>query len=128
MNNVHGIAVDPQTARCSSTIGRNHRAQVFDENGKFFVSGASDRRRGHSFCSSSGADVSLGCRPRHVQDAEVRPERHFMYSGAPGEIFPAHVGVHGLSTDQEGNFYTAEVDSGRAQKYRPRPGANPAFW
>ena len=26
-----------------------------------------------------------------------------------------------------GNFYTAEVDSGRAQKYRPRPGARPEF-
>ena len=35
--------------------------------------------------------------------------------------------MHGLSVDQEGNFYIAEVDSGRAQKYRPRPGANPAF-
>ena len=35
--------------------------------------------------------------------------------------------MHGLSVDQEGNFYVAEVDSGRAQKYRPRPGANPAF-
>ena len=46
---------------------------------------------------------------------------------------PAHVkyliigaGVHGLSIDSEGNFYTAEVDSGRVQKFRPKPGANPA--
>ena len=36
-------------------------------------------------------------------------------------------GVHGLRIDSDGNFYTAEVDSGRAQKYRPRAGANPAF-
>jgi hypothetical protein len=36
-------------------------------------------------------------------------------------------GVHGLSIDSEGNFYTAEVDSGRAQKYKPRAGANPAY-
>jgi sugar lactone lactonase YvrE len=35
--------------------------------------------------------------------------------------------VHGLSVDSEGNFYVAEVDSGRVQKYRPRAGANPAF-
>jgi sugar lactone lactonase YvrE len=34
--------------------------------------------------------------------------------------------VHGFSVDQEGNFYTAEVDSGRVQKFRPKPGANPA--
>jgi hypothetical protein len=32
-------------------------------------------------------------------------------------------GVHGMSIDSEGNFYTAEVDSGRAQKYSHAPGA-----
>jgi hypothetical protein len=36
-------------------------------------------------------------------------------------------GVHGMSVDQAGNFYVAEVDNGGAQKYRPRSGANPAF-
>ena len=35
--------------------------------------------------------------------------------------------MHGLSVDSDGNFYVAEVDSGRAQKFRPRRGANPAF-
>jgi hypothetical protein len=29
--------------------------------------------------------------------------------------------------DQEGNFYVAEVDSGRVQKFRPRQGASPAY-
>ena len=32
-----------------------------------------------------------------------------------------------MSTDQEGNLYVAEVDAGRFQKFRPRPGANPAY-
>jgi sugar lactone lactonase YvrE len=36
-------------------------------------------------------------------------------------------GVHGMSIDSEGNFYTAEVDSGRAQKYKPRAGARSEF-
>ena len=36
-------------------------------------------------------------------------------------------GVHGMSTDQEGNLYVAEVNNGRIQKYTPRKGANPAF-
>jgi sugar lactone lactonase YvrE len=36
-------------------------------------------------------------------------------------------GVHGFATDKEGNFYTAEVRTGRVQKYTPRKGANPAF-
>ncbi len=42
--------------------------------------------------------------------------------------FPGYLwGVHGVSVDQEGNLYVAEVDSGRIQKFTPRPGANPAF-
>jgi len=32
-----------------------------------------------------------------------------------------------MSVDTDGNFYVAEVDNGGVQKYRPRPGANPAF-
>ena len=52
-----------------------------------------------------------------------------------GEIDLSRAGVrfspdqpnYGMSTDQEGNFYVAEVNNGRIQKYRPRPGANPAF-
>jgi hypothetical protein len=36
-------------------------------------------------------------------------------------------GVHQISVDQEGNLYVSEVNNGRAQKFRPRPGANPAF-
>src|SRR5215831_5211290 len=34
-NNVHGIAVDPKTRRVFVNDRANHRAQVFDENGKF---------------------------------------------------------------------------------------------
>jgi sugar lactone lactonase YvrE len=35
--------------------------------------------------------------------------------------------VHGINVDTEGNFYVAEVDSGRVQKFKPRAGANPEF-
>jgi hypothetical protein len=35
--------------------------------------------------------------------------------------------VHGMSVDQEGNLYLAEVNNGRAEKFRPRPGANSAL-
>src|SRR5215472_16724291 len=34
-NNVHGIAVDPQTRRVFVNDRGNHRVQVFDENGKY---------------------------------------------------------------------------------------------
>jgi hypothetical protein len=32
-----------------------------------------------------------------------------------------------MSVDQEGNLYLAEVNNGRAEEFRPRPGANPAL-
>ena len=35
--------------------------------------------------------------------------------------------MHGMSTDTEGNFYTASVNNGRIQKFKPRAGANPEF-
>ncbi len=41
----------------------------------------------------------------------------------PGGLF----NMYGASVDQQGNFYIAEVGNGRAQKFRPRPGANPDF-
>ena len=51
-----------------------------------------------------------------------------MYAwGAIGDFPGTLWGVHGMSVDQEGNFYVAEVDSGRVQKFRPRAGANPAY-
>ena len=31
-----------------------------------------------------------------------------------------------MTVDQDGNLYTAEVFSGRLQKFRPVPGADPA--
>jgi hypothetical protein len=55
-------------------------------------------------------------------------EGHFLYSWGTWGDFPGGFwGVHGFSVDQEGNFYVAEVDTGRVQKFRPRVGANPAF-
>jgi len=32
-----------------------------------------------------------------------------------------------MGVDQEGNFYTASVDSGLFQKFTPRAGANPSY-
>jgi hypothetical protein len=53
---------------------------------------------------------------------------HFLYSWGTFGHYPGGMwGVHQISVDQEGNVYVAEVANGRAQKFRPRPGANPAF-
>ena len=53
-------------------------------------------------------------------------EGHLLYAWGTVGDFPGTLwGVHGISVDQEGNMYVAEVDAGRVQKFRPRPGANP---
>ena len=36
-------------------------------------------------------------------------------------------GVHGMTVDQDGNFYIAGVNNGGVQKYTPRPDGNPNF-
>jgi len=128
-NSVHGIAVDPQTRRVFVNDRTNHRAQVFDENGKFldqwsFGPPPSDI---HLFIITS--DRSLWAADRGTSKMlKYDLNGNFLYSWGTWGDFPGGFwGVHGLSVDQEGNFYSAAVDSGGAQKFRPRPGAKPAF-
>jgi hypothetical protein len=53
---------------------------------------------------------------------------HLLYAwGSQGDWPGGLWNVHGLSVDQEGNLYVAEVANGRAQKFVPREGVNPAF-
>jgi hypothetical protein len=59
MNNVHGIAVDPQTRRVFVNDRGNHRVQVFDENGKFLYDGASARSPSDIHLIYIGADRTL---------------------------------------------------------------------
>jgi hypothetical protein len=129
MNNVHGIAVDPMTRQVFVNDRQNHRVQVFDENGKYlrewsFGPPPSDI---HLFIIT--ADRYLWAADRGTSKMlKYDLNGNFLYSWGTWGDFPGGMwGVHGLSTDQDGNFYVAEVDSGRAQKFKPRPGANPAF-
>ena len=128
-NNVHGIAVDPQTRQVFVNDRQNHRVQVFDANGKYlrewsFGPPPSDI---HLFIIT--ADRYLWAADRGTSKMlKYDLDGNFLYAWGTWGDFPGGMwGVHGLSVDQNGNFYVAEVDSGRAQKYRPRPGANPAF-
>ncbi len=128
-NNVHGIAVDSQTRQVFVNDRQNHRVQVFDENGKYlrewsFGPPPSDI---HLFIIT--ADRYLWAADRGTSKMlKYDLNGNFLYAWGTWGDFPGGMwGVHGLSVDQDGNFYVAEVDSGRAQKYRPRPGANPAF-
>jgi NHL repeat len=128
-NNVHGIAVDPQTRRVFVNDRGNHRVQIFDENGKYlsewsFGPAPSDI---HLFIIT--ADRYLWAADRGTSKMlKYDLDGNFLYSWGTWGDFPGGFwGVHGLSVDTDGNFYVAEVDSGRAQKFTPRRGANPAF-
>ena len=45
--------------------------------------------------------------------------------GTFGQFPGAMWGVHQFTVDEEGNLYTAEAFNGRAQKFRPKRGADP---
>ena len=46
--------------------------------------------------------------------------------GGPGGQPGQFNGPHSITVDQDGNLYLAEVFNGRVQKFRPKPGADPA--
>jgi sugar lactone lactonase YvrE len=129
-NNVHGIAVDPQTRRVFVNDRNNGRVQVFDENGKFLDEWSFGQRPisdVHMFIITS--DRFLWAADRGTSKlVKYSLDGKFQYSwGVWGDFPGAFWGVHGMSVDQEGNVYTAAVDSGGAQKFTPRKGANPNF-
>jgi DNA-binding beta-propeller fold protein YncE len=128
-NTVHGVAVDPQTRRVFVNDRQNHRAQVFDENGKYLYEWSFGAAPSDIHLIHIGADRTLWAFDRGTSKMlKYDLNGHFLYSWGTWGDFPGGFwGVHGIAVDQEGNFYDAEVDSGRAQKFRPRPGANPEF-
>ncbi len=128
-NNVHGVAVDPKTRQVFVNDRGNRRAQVFDENGKFlrewsFGQNPADIHLFHIF-----SDGYLWAADRGTSRIlKYDLDGNFMFSWGTWGDFPGGMwGVHGISVDQDGNFYVAEVDNGGAQKYTPRKGANPAM-
>jgi len=128
MSNVHGIAVDPQTRRVYVNDRGNKRIQVFDENGKYLFEFSMGGDPSDIHLLYIGADRTLWAADRGTSKMlKYDLDGKFLYSwGIWGDFAGGFWGVHGFSVDQEGNFYTAEVDSGRVQKFRPKPGANPA--
>src|SRR5687768_11954427 len=128
MNNVHGVAVDVETRRVFVNDRDNHRIQIFDENGKYLSEWSIAVRPSSLHFVEIGADRTLATFDRNTHKMlKYGLDGRLLYAWGTVGDFPGTLwGVHGMSTDQEGNFYVAEVDAGRFQKFRPRPGANPA--
>ncbi len=106
----------------------SRRMPVFDENGK-------------------SLDQSPFAAPSSVNFLYISPDRDLwifdedtskvikfdldgllLYSwGSLGDFPGGLFNTHGAGVAQQGNLYIAEAGNGRAQKFRPRPGANPDF-
>jgi len=127
-NNVHGITVDPQTRQVFVNDRGNHRVQVFDENGKYLREWSFGEDPSDIHLVQIGADRMLWAYDRGTSKMlKYDLDGHFLYAwGVWGDFPGGFWGVHGFTVDQEGNFYVAEVDTGRVQKFRPRQGVNPA--
>jgi 6-phosphogluconolactonase (cycloisomerase 2 family) len=128
-NNVHGVAIDPQTLQVFVNDRGNHRAQVFDKDGNFlrqwkFGDNPSDIHMFKIFSDRMVWAADRGTSKILKYDLDG----HFLYSWGTWGDFPGGFwGVHDISVDQEGNVYVSEVDKGGAQKFKPRAGANPAY-
>jgi peptidylamidoglycolate lyase len=123
---VHGVVTDPQTRRVYVTDRSNRRIQVFDENGQFLDQFNTGNPSTPQFLYRS-ADGHLWVADNSTSKiVKYDQEGHYLYSwGSQGQWPGAMWNPHALSVDQDGNLYLAEVNNGRAQKYRPRAGANP---
>ena len=129
-NSVHGIAVDPTTRRVYINDRNNGRLQVFDENGKFLDQWSFGPRPPMNIHQIwMGQDHKLWAADQGGNKMlQYDAGGHFLYAwGTQGTCSGCIWGVHGFTTDADGNLYTAEVRSGRVQKFTPRKGANPDF-
>ena len=129
MNNVHGVAVDVETRRVFVNDRDNHRIQIFDENGKYLSEWKIAVSPSSLHFVQIGADRTVAAFDRNTHKMlKYDLDGRLLYAWGTVADFPGTLwGVHGMSTDQEGNLYVAEVDAGRFQKFRPRAGANPAY-
>jgi DNA-binding beta-propeller fold protein YncE len=129
-SSVHGIAVDPTTRRVYINDRNDGRVQVFDENGKYLDSwdfGPRPPMNIHDIFM--GQDHKLWAADQGGNKMlQYDAEGHFLYAWGTYGTCPGCIwGVHGFTTDADGNLYTAEVRSGRVQKFTPRKGASPDF-
>ncbi len=125
-NTVHSIQISND--RRLFVVDRGHRRfQVFDENGKFldmWTTGVRSSPYAHLITTDQFLWVSDGGTHRILKyDLNGR----FLYGwGGPGNFPGQFNGPHSITVDQDRNLYLAEVFGGRVQKFRPKPGADPA--
>jgi sugar lactone lactonase YvrE len=121
--NVHSLAVDPKSRSVFVSDRSNRRVQVFDENGNYLYEWSFGNFPVdiHDFLIT--ADGFLWAADRGTNKIlKYDLKGHLLYAWGTWGDFPGGFwGVHGISVDTEGNFYVAEADNGRFQRFVPRP-------
>jgi DNA-binding beta-propeller fold protein YncE len=127
-NTVHGITSDPVTKRVYVSDRSNKRMQVFDENGTFVDQWPFSAASNNQFMIVPESRALWSFEDGTGKIVKYDLDGHYQFSwGTVGDFPGTFFNMHGASVDQEGNLYIAEVGAGRVQKFRPRPGANPAL-
>jgi hypothetical protein len=125
-NTVHSIAISKD--RRVFVVDRGHRRmQVFDENGKFldmWKAGTWSSPYAHLISTDQFLWIADGGTNR-VLKYDLNGKYLYGWGGRGGQSGQLN-GPHSITVDQEGNLYLAEVFNGRVQKFRPKPGADPA--
>jgi DNA-binding beta-propeller fold protein YncE len=121
----HGLTIDAD-GRLYVADRSNNRIQIFDENGTFLKEWPNIAMPNY---------VAITADQQHAWVADGQNNKILKYD-LDGTLvdswgtFGYRAGqiwcVHSFATDSDGNFYTAEVFSGRAQKFSPKSGADPA--
>jgi sugar lactone lactonase YvrE len=101
--------------------------QEFDENGNFldmWTTGVYSSPYAHLITTDQFLWIADGGTSRILKyDLNGK----YLYGWGGFGRFPGQFnGPHSITVDQEGNLYLAEVFNGRIQKFRPKPGADPA--
>ena len=123
-NTVHGIAIDNQR-RVYVCDRANSRVQIFDENGKYLDEWDNIRYPYYIYMSKDQHLWVGDGYTNKILKYDLNGKMLFSW-GTFGQ-FPGGIwGPHQFSVDEENNFYIADVHIGRIQKFRPKPGANPA--
>ena len=125
-NSLHGIDIDLESRRIYINDRQNNRMQVFDDNGNFIDQWSfGDPPTDAQYLIVANGAVWVGDAGT-TKFIKYDLDGMFQYSWGTWGTFPGGVwGVHGMNADEEGNFYIAEVNNGRVQKFRPRADADP---
>lgn len=124
-NVVHGIVID-KNGRLYVNDRSNHRIQLFDDNGKFI-----DQWYLGPYATIYHLYIDND-NPQHIWMSDTNGrmlkydlDGNMVYSwGAYGFRSGQMFGVHQFWVDRNRNLYTAEVHSGRPQKFVPKPGVD----